>query len=221
MHHGGAWESAKLQGAKLNGAKLQGAELNSAKLQGASLKYAQLQGASLDYAGLQGAELNGAKLQGASLEYAGLQGASLQRAVLEATDLSDALLWRSNSGDGASVAAVRLPDSPDQWRPDAYQDLRKLMDSPPSGVFPSGALSDQALHRIRRLDCANPDPTLAPCNPSVSPPPEAAAWRTALEGARADRSSYAKALCGAKGVSLLGRRRRGLCFARHSSLGAH
>ena len=60
--------------------------------------------------------------------------------------------------------------------------------------LPAGDLRDKALDRIRSLDCANPDPTLASCDPSIPPPPEAAAWRKALEDARVDDAAYAKAL---------------------------
>ena len=63
--------------------------------------------------------------------------------------------------------------------------------------LPAGALRDTALNRIRSLDCANPDPTLASCDPDPSLPPEAAAWRKALEDARVDDAAYAKALAAA------------------------
>jgi hypothetical protein len=49
---------------------------------------------------------------------------------------------------------------------------------------------------ITVLDCANPAPSLASCDPNVPPPPEAAAWRKALEAARVDDEVYAKALAG-------------------------
>jgi hypothetical protein len=167
----------------------------------------QLQGASLNFAQLQGADLSGAQLQ----------GASLQKIQLQAADLSSALLWRSK-GDIAIQAAVRLPDSPDQWLPswedsdrkvrpwnnEAYQHLRQVMESLPDNPYlrqiiaslsPS-ALRDQALDRIRRLDCANHDPTLASCDPgpSVLLPPEAARWRKSLEDARVAEPDYTKAL---------------------------
>jgi uncharacterized protein YjbI with pentapeptide repeats len=193
---------AQLQGATLFKAQLQGALLHAAQLQGASLEAAQLQGASLEAAQLQGASLNGAELQGASLNGAELQGASLQNASLEATDLSGARLWRI-SGHVGKLAAVRLPDSPDQrppsrkadngevppWNDRAYQGLRQMMES-----VPPGALRDDAINRIRSLDCANPDPSFASCDPLVPLPAETAALRTALENARADDATYAKAL---------------------------
>jgi uncharacterized protein YjbI with pentapeptide repeats len=176
----------------LVGAELQGASLNGAQLQGASLLHTQLQGALLDSAGLQGASLFGAELQGASLVGAQLQGASLEGSGLQAADLSGALFWRSR-GDGAHVAAVSLTDAFDPWRPSwnnkAYQDLGQMMES-----VPSGSLRDHGLNRIRILDCANPDSTLASCDPAVPPPAEAAAWRNALEGARVDDAAYFAAL---------------------------
>jgi Pentapeptide repeats (8 copies) len=129
---GASLNSARLQGASLDRARLQGASLDYAQLQGASLFEAQLQGATLDDAELQGASLNRAQLQGASLEHAQLQGASLAGAQLQgaslqladllATDLSSAALWRTNrqfryADELTTLAAVRLPDSPDRWRP--------------------------------------------------------------------------------------------------------
>jgi hypothetical protein len=44
-----------------------------------------------------------------------------------------------------------------------------------------GDLHDHALERIGSLDCSSSDKTLASCDPSAPPPPEAAAWRKALE----------------------------------------
>ena len=55
-------------------------------------------------------------------------------------------------------------------------------------------MRDIALDRIRRLDCADPDPTLASCDSSVDPPPEAVAWQKALEAASVDDEAYAVAL---------------------------
>ena len=56
---------------------------------------------------------------------------------------------------------------------------------------------DDSLDRISRLDCNNPDRTLASCDPSLPPPPEAAGWRRSLEDARVDEAAYAKALAAA------------------------
>ena len=63
--------------------------------------------------------------------------------------------------------------------------------------IPPGGSRDQALARIRRLDCANPDPTLAACDPSLPPPAQAATWRAALEDARIEGSAYGTALAAA------------------------
>ena len=127
-----------------------------------------------------------------------------------ATDLSEGRLWRT-SGKVADLTAVRLPGSPDAWRPvwrddmgnvqpwndEVYQNLRKTMES-----LPPGSIRHNALDRIRSLDCANP--TLASCDPVLPPPVGAAArrksledayaWRKSLEGAGVDDAAYAKAL---------------------------
>jgi hypothetical protein len=93
----------------------------------------------------------------------------------------------------SSGGALRQRWQPDPWRPSwnnkAYQDLGQMMES-----VPSGSLRDHGLNRIRILDCANPDSTLASCDPAVPPPAEAAAWRNALEGARVDDAAYFAAL---------------------------
>lgn len=62
--------------------------------------------------------------------------------------------------------------------------------------LPHGHFRDKALERVKSLDCADPDPMFASCDPdpALTPPPEAAAWRTALEDARADDATYAEAL---------------------------
>ena len=216
---------AQLQGAWLENARLQGAALDSAQLQGASLDGAQLQGAWLDGAQLQGAWLKKARLQGASLVGAQLQGASFEGAGMEATDLSDARLWRANhpmppstvsalgmsSGDNAWLPKWEDQDgAPHPWDDKAYQDLRKQMED-----LPAGALRDSdALKNISRLDCANPDPTLASCDPNAPAPPEAIAWRKMLEAASVDKKVYAAALAKTLKPRLLGRRRRNLCCAR-------
>ncbi len=193
--------SAQLQGASLNGAQLQGASLDGVQLQGARLDRAQLQGASLHGAELQGASLYEAQLRGASFGGADLQGASFEHAILEAIDLSGAYLWRTNRPTPPStVAAVRMSgetwlplwedfgqDRP--WDDKAYQDLRTAIE-----LLPSGDSRRDALERIRSLDCSHSDTTLASCNPSASPPPQAVAWRKALEAARVDEKVYALAL---------------------------
>jgi uncharacterized protein YjbI with pentapeptide repeats len=198
---------AQLQGANFGFARLQGASLEAAQLQGANFGYARLHGTSLTEAHLQGVYFGSAQLQGASLVDAQLQGASLQLAHLQATDLSNALLWRTNRPalphNLGSRTAVRL--SGDQWMPllrdddndnefspwnsKAYEDLHKMIES----LLP-GVLRDEALYRIRRLDCANPDKALASCDPSVQPPPQAADWRKALEAVGVDDAAYLRAL---------------------------
>jgi uncharacterized protein YjbI with pentapeptide repeats len=208
---------AKLQGANLDFAKLQGAWLQRSELKGATLFNAELQGVNFDMAQLQGANLSDANLQGASLYYANLQGTSLanadlqgaplQMASLEATDLDGALLWRTNAlGEKRSVVArqydvepphaINFSKAPEnwnstagssQWNDESYNSLRRMMDSLPAGPFPVENL-------IGRLDCASPDKTLAPCDPSRPVPPEAAAWQRALEQASVGAEEYSKAL---------------------------
>ena len=196
--------AAQLQGASLYSAQLQGASLYSAQLQGASLYRAQLQGALLDDAQLQGAWLKNAQLQGASLRGAQLQGASFAAANMEATDLSDARLWRANLPTPPSkVSALGMSSGDNAWLPKwddqygkpqpwddkAHQDLRKTIEALPAGIQ-----RDKALERIKSLDCANPDPTLASCDPNAPAPPEAIAWRKTLEAASVDKKVYAEAL---------------------------
>jgi uncharacterized protein YjbI with pentapeptide repeats len=206
-------ESAKLQGARLQGASLDGADLGGASLDGADLQSASLKGASLDGADLQGALLFDAQLQGASLgrgvsytPYSRLEVIGKpQSSNLRAVDLRGALLWRSATPrDAPVVAAVMIGDSPSQWLPsqysrsehpvqswneEAYQSLRRTIAS-----LPLGRLRDAALDRVHNLDCANLDPTLASCDPSSPPPPEAIAWRKSLEDARVDKVANEQAL---------------------------
>jgi uncharacterized protein YjbI with pentapeptide repeats len=202
---GASLDGAQLQGAWLDGARLQGAWLSKAQLQGASLEGAQLQGASVIGAQLQGASLVGARLRGASFAYAQLQGASLERAALEATDLSYAYLWRTNRPiPTSSVAAIRMsggrwmPEWIDgygnnrRWDEEAYQALRTTIESLPMGGFRERALL--RIEDVRSLDCLSSDKTLASCDLSAEPPPEAAAWRQALEAAQVDDEVYAPAL---------------------------
>ncbi len=208
---GAAFFGAQLQGASFEGAELQGARLDGAQLGGASLRDAELQGASFFGAELQGASFEGAQLGGASLRGAQLQGASFREAGMRATDLSNAFLWRSTrapppKGEVAELTTIRLSDAPDTWRPtwrdhafrnrpwnhQTYEDLRQTMEALPPSV-----LRDNALLRIRSLDCADLDTTLASCDPSIPPPPEAAAWQKELEDARVDDSAYDKALAAA------------------------
>jgi len=203
LSQGASLSGAELQGASLFGAELQGGSLEGAQLQGARLDDAQLQGATLEGAGLLGASLNRAQLQGASLLRARLLGASLDQAVLEAADLSDASLWRIYGlTHFATVAAIRMSGESwlplwkslisafdRRWNDKEYHDLRTTIES-----LPPGELRDEALKRIESLDCRTPDKTLASCDPSAPPPPEAVTWRKALEAARVDEEAYAEAL---------------------------
>ena len=200
---GASLVEAQLQGALLDGAQLQGASLEGADLEGASLEHAQLQGAPLSYVRLQGASLDGAQLQGASLAGAQLQGASLSLTTMEATDLSGTRLWRTNAQPQPSrIAAIQmagvetwLPEWIDQngkrgpWDAETYQALRTSVES-----LSTGENHASSLERIQRLDCSNRDSTLASCNPSLPLPPEAEAWRKALQEARVDDQAYASAL---------------------------
>jgi uncharacterized protein YjbI with pentapeptide repeats len=185
------------------GAQLQGAWLYKAQLQGASLDYARLQGASLGGAQIQGASLDFAELQGASLDFAELQGASLYGAKVNATDFSNAFLWRTKwrEIDQAELGSFRLDTVLEQWKPvwydsgpvpwtvKAYAELRVSMNS-----IPEGTTRDTALKRIERLDCGNPDKTLASCDPNAAPPPEVFNWQKALLKANANNAAFQKAL---------------------------
>ena len=198
---GATLAKAQLQGATLLGAQLQGATLLAAQLQGASLDYAQLQGAALDFAKLQGASLKGAQLQGVSLLGAHLQGASLSRTHLQgatlvgvevnATSFSNALLWRADWGDSVKRGAVQLEDGAWTlpWDINAYEGLRVWMND-----IPEGKMRDAALKRIERLDCGNPDKTLASCDQSLMPPFKIFDWQMKLAAASVDGDTFAKAL---------------------------
>ena len=66
---------------------------------------------------------------------------------------------------------------------------------------PTCHVSDPPLDRIRSLNCASPDPTLASCDPPFSwipplvPPHEATDWRKSLEDAHdRDYAAYATTL---------------------------
>jgi uncharacterized protein YjbI with pentapeptide repeats len=207
---GASLVGADLQGAALAYAQLKGAELGDIKLQGASLEGAQLQSASLLNAQLQGAWLLGAQLQGAGLHNARLQGGSLEGAALEATDLSATYLWRTNLKTQSKVTSVKLSGDetwlpvwgyvtgfgymnmkPQLWDSKAYQALLTTMEA-----LTPGAARDDALEHITVLDCTNPNPTLASCDPNIAPPPEAEAWQRAVEAARVNDDVYVKALAG-------------------------
>ena len=60
--------------------------------------------------------------------------------------------------------------------------------------IPEGKRRDDALKRIETLDCANPDKTLASCDPAAATPPEVLDWQKKLKAASVDEAAYAKAL---------------------------
>jgi hypothetical protein len=74
------------------------------------------------------------------------------------------------------------------WNDNSFNELRKMLDALPSET------RIEALKRINRLDCASPDSTLTPCDPTRPPSPEAAAWQRSLEESRVDDVAYSKAL---------------------------
>jgi uncharacterized protein YjbI with pentapeptide repeats len=215
---GASLASAQLQGANLQFAQLPGGNLQYAQLQGASLYLTNLDAASLDYVQLQGAllqltmlrgaSLDGAQLNGAWLLDTQLQGASLIGADLHAADLTNALLWRAqgrtlSKGNDAHLESIYLPDARGTWQPlwrdeqlkvgdwneRAYQIVRSSLNS-----VQVTSLRNDALVRLRRLDCENPDPALASCDRSGTPIAETLAWQAAVEGARVDQANYYKAL---------------------------
>jgi hypothetical protein len=70
------------------------------------------------------------------------------------------------------------------WNNERYQDMRKVMES-----LPAGPLRDKALERIRRLECTDPDSTLASC----SPPADTSQWKS-FEHAVVDDLTYTQSL---------------------------
>ncbi|MDQ6866968.1 MAG: pentapeptide repeat-containing protein [Pseudomonadota bacterium] len=209
---GATLDYAQLQGASLEYAQLQGTSLFGAQIQGASLYRAELQGADLRFAHLQGVSLNGAQLQGAALEQAQLQGAWLVGAAVNTADFSYAFLWRTDWGeiDPAKLGAVRLDAASARWKPvwqegfiptqlwrrfivpwdaKAYAALRDSMNS-----IPEGKVRDDALRRIKILDCGNPDKTLASCDSAAKPPWNVLDWQKKLAAAGVDDAAYVKAL---------------------------
>jgi uncharacterized protein YjbI with pentapeptide repeats len=210
---GARLDDAQLQGAQLDSAQLQGASLDGAQLQGAWLDGAQLQGASLHRANLEGASLYKAQLQAASFESSWLAGASFYKADLRgaeftithlfANQLSEAQLWRS-SGRYAVHNAVLLLGATNAWKPvwvdeydqvhpwdaEAYQRLRKMIET-----VPTADLRDKALARIHRLDCESPDPEdTGAGNFRCEETPKNDPWRESIERASVNYGAYSKAL---------------------------
>jgi hypothetical protein len=116
-----------------------------------------------------------------------------------------AILWRTNPATPTlwETSAIRFPDSSKAWEPlfwkdtannriawtsAEYTELRNELDSIPKDE------RAQALQRVERLDCSNPDLTLTPCDPSRPPSRAAAEWQKLLEMARVDDATYIKAL---------------------------
>jgi hypothetical protein len=114
---------------------------------------------------------------------------------------SRAFLWRTNWGEvvRTKLGAVRLKDvawkpllwsakadgpPPSQWNAKAYTELQISLNS-----IPEGKMRDDALRRIERLDCGNPNKKLASSDPAATPPPEVLDWQKKLNGASADNST--------------------------------
>jgi hypothetical protein len=60
--------------------------------------------------------------------------------------------------------------------------------------IPEGKMRDEALMRIEKLDCGNPDKTLASCDPATALPPEVLDWQKKRLEANVDHAAYAKGL---------------------------
>lgn len=165
---GASLRNVWLQGASLSQTQLQGSMLDGAQLQGATLGGVELEGASIKLASLQGAYLEGAQLQGATLVGTQLQGASLVEANIAAADFSGSELWRIKTDDVKAdtsapikLEGVRwLPENGfhQPWSEESYQILRQWL----TELLQGDALSN-ALSRIDRLDCNNPDSSLLSC----------------------------------------------------------
>lgn len=80
-----------------------------------------------------------------------------------------------------TVGSVQLP-----WDDTAYQNLQRTIEA-----VPAGAEHDLALALIGRLDCDNPDKTLAPCQNAQPPSASVAGFHAA-----ANDKDYRKALAG-------------------------
>ena len=197
---GATLESAQLQGASLYGAQLQGAKLNNASFRAPrsiARSFRAPRSIARSFRAPRSIARNFRARRSASVAQA--YGASLASYATSGRVVARCGPGRNRSSrcassgasdfgppdDLAELVAVMLVDAnsrPDQfqpvWRNDkgetqpwndkAYQDLRKMMES-----LPAGALRDRALQNIASLDCANPDRTIASCDPSLPPPPEA------------------------------------------------
>ena len=171
--------------------------------------FAQLQDASLNRQSFRARgstghsfnSLNNAQLQGASLQDAQLQGASLQQATCRRPIFQTRFSGAAIAASAEMFAAVKLPNSPDQWLPvinegkalpwndKAYHGLRDKLE-----LLPPGRLRDQALDRIGSLDCTDPDKTLAPCDPLRYVASRSCGMAKIAGDARVDEQAYALAL---------------------------
>lgn len=87
------------------------------------------------------------------------------------------------------------------WDSKSYDALKATI-----GAIPPGDFSRAALDRIRSLDCANPDKTVAPCDPTE---PKATEWALNAPG-----DAQACAGVGTKKVGLQGGRSGAVFIAR-------
>lgn len=219
---GASLDEAQLQGASLYFAQLQSASLKEAQIQGTSFHKTQLQGASFYEPQLQGASLKSAQLQGASFYNANIEAIDLFGSKLWRTDWGFGDILGTSIRGGFSAdwnavydtppvktkgekhgfwdrATIIPPGEMDRpiyiwitgrpWTDEAYADLRLSLLS-----IPNGDLRNSALNRIGRLDCHNPDKSLASCDPAVPSPPETQKWKKALEQATVDDKNYKESL---------------------------
>ena len=75
------------------------------------------------------------------------------------------------------------------WTRKTYEDLRDAF-----AAIPEGDRRDEALERIRVLDCTSPGSALASCDPDVPPPAAAVEWRRTLEESGVSDDAYDNAL---------------------------
>jgi hypothetical protein len=61
-------------------------------------------------------------------------------------------------------------------------------------IVPEGKMREDALKRIKTLDCANTDETQASCDPDAKPPSEVSDWQKKLKAAGVYDATYAEAL---------------------------
>jgi uncharacterized protein YjbI with pentapeptide repeats len=188
---------ADLEGTDLNGAGLQGAKLESAHLAGAQLISAQLEGTNFHGADLRGADLTQASLRGTSFagvnrEAAQLQGAKFDQADLDVVSLDRAFVWRAvfSVKRFSNIFGSPVWSPLAQWGPKSYKELQYSFDAIP------GPPRDEALTRIRNLDCAAASSTIASCVLPSTPPPNVSQWQSDVRNATIDQKTYERALAG-------------------------